>query len=183
MEELNSRIALTTECETGAALDAMTIEPEDNIAMVTEENTDLVTIESSPEWGGTFIEEEHTKEQENDGTGNIPSTSVVNPETPAPQRKRRRSKDEKKDEIKVSPPIRRKRTRSVATTDAARERWATLEAQIEFPIIKPKPIDAPQGPVEEEPQIEGLLFENRLLKEEVQALRKELENWKEVCIK
>ena len=147
--------------------------------MVTEENTELVTIESSPKWRGTLIEEEHPEEQENDGTGNIPSTSAVNIETPVTQRKRRRSKDE----IKVSPPIRRKRTRSVAATEAARERWATLEAQIEFPILKPKLIDAPQGLVEEEPQIEGLLFENWLLKEEVQALRKELENWKEACRK
>ena len=64
----------------------------------------------------------------------------------------------KKNEIKVSPPIRRKRTTSIAATEAVRERWETLEAQIEFPILKPRPIDAPEGPVEEEPQIEGLLF-------------------------
>ena len=60
-----------------------------------------MTIESSLERGGTLIEEEHPEEQENAGTRNIPSTSAVNPETPAPKRKRRRSKDE----IKVSPPI------------------------------------------------------------------------------
>ena len=142
-----------------------------------------MTIESSPKWGGTLIEEEHPEEQENAGTGDIPSTSAINMETPAPQRRRRRSKDEKKDEIKVSPPTRRKRTRSVAAVEVARERWETLEAQIEFPILKPRPIDAPQGPVEEEPQIEGLMFKNRLLKEEVQTLRKELENWKEACRK
>ena len=77
--------------------------------------------------------------------------------------------------IKVSPPIRRKRTRSVVAAEAARERWETLEAQIEFPILKPRAIDGPEWPVEEEPQIEGLLFENGLLKEDVQTLRKELE--------
>ena len=139
VEELNSRVALTAEGETGAALDAATIEPEDDRAMATEENIELVTIESSPEWGGTLIEEEHTKEQENAGTGNISSTSTVNPETPAPQRKRRRLKDE----IKVSQTIRRKRTRLVAVVEAAREIWETLEVQIEFPILKPKPIDYP----------------------------------------
>ena len=69
MEELNNRVALTAEGETGAALDAVTIEPEDDRAMATEENTDLVTIESSPEWGGTLIEEEQPKEQENARTG------------------------------------------------------------------------------------------------------------------
>ena len=42
----------------------------------------MLTIESSPEWGGTLIEEEHPEEQENDGTRDIPSTSVVNLETP-----------------------------------------------------------------------------------------------------
>ena len=85
VEELNNRVALTTKGETGAALDVVTIEPEDDRAMATEENTKLVTIESSPEWGGTLIEEEHPEEQENAGIGNIPSTSAVNPETPAPQ--------------------------------------------------------------------------------------------------
>ena len=58
MEELNSRAALTAEGETGAALDAVTIEPEDDRAMETKENNELVIIESSLEWGGTLIEEE-----------------------------------------------------------------------------------------------------------------------------
>ena len=139
VEELNNRVALTVEGETEATLDATIIEPEDDRAMEMEENTELVTIESSPEWGGTLIEEEHPEEQENAGTGNIPSTSAVNPETLAPQRKRKRSKDE----IKISPPIRRKITRTVAVAEAARKRCATLEAQIEFPILEPRPIDAP----------------------------------------
>ena len=139
----------------------------------------MVTVEYSPEWGGTLIEEEHPKEQEKDRTGDIPSSSVENLETPEPHRKRRRLKDE----IKASPPIRRKRTRSVVAAEAAREKWATLEAKIEFPILRPKTIDNPQEPVTEELQIEGLMFENRLLKKEVQALRKELENWKEMCRK
>ena len=104
----------------------MTIEPEDDRAMDIEENTNMVTIESSPEWGGTLIEEEHPEEQENYRTRNIPSTSAMNPETPAPQRKRKRSKDE----IKVSPPIRRKTTRLVVVAEEARETWETLEAQI-----------------------------------------------------
>ena len=103
----------------------------------------------------------------------------MNLDISAPQKKRKRSIDE----IKITPPIRRKRTRSVAAAEAARKRWETLEAQIEFSILKTRPIDAPQGPVEEEPQIEGLLFENRLLKEESQTLKKELENWKEACRK
>ena len=136
-------------------------------------------IESSPEWGGTLIEEEQPEEQENARTGDIPSTSAVNPDIPASQKKRKRSIDE----IKITPPIRRKRTRSVAAAEATRKRWATLEAQIEFPTLEPRPIEAPQGLVEEEPQIEGLLFENMLLKEEVQILRMELENWKEECKK
>ena len=82
----------------------------------------------------------------------------MNLETSAPQRKRRRSKYEIKDEIKASPPIRRKRTRSFTVIEAAREKWATLEAQIEFPILRPKTIDTPQEPVTEELQIEGILF-------------------------
>ena len=36
MEELNNRVDLTAEGETGVALDAMTIEPEDDRAMATE---------------------------------------------------------------------------------------------------------------------------------------------------
>ena len=54
---------------------------------------------------------------------------------------------------------------------------------MEFPILAPRPMDAPQRPVEEEPSIEGLLEENTLLKEEVQVLRRELETWKETCRK
>ena len=61
VERLNIGAALTTEVETGAALDAVTVETEDVRAMITEENTEVVTIESSPEWGGTLIEEEHPK--------------------------------------------------------------------------------------------------------------------------
>ena len=136
MEELNNRVALIVEGEIGATLDATTIEPEDDRAMATEENTELVTIESSPEWGGTLIEEEQPEEQENARTGDIPSTSAVNPNIPAPQKKRKRSIDE----IKITPPIRRKRTRSAAV---ARKIWATLEAHIDFPILDPRPIDAP----------------------------------------
>ena len=135
----------------------------------------MFTIESSPGWGETLIEEE----QENVETEDIPSTSAVNMEIPAPRRKRRRSKDE----IRASPPIIQKRTRSVTAAEAAPERWETLEAQIEFPILRPKENDASQEPVVEEPQIEGLMYENGLLKEELQSLRKELENWKEACRK
>ena len=62
VEELNSRAALTVEGETRAALDAMTVEPEDDRTMEIEENIEMVTIESSPEWGGTLIEEEHPEE-------------------------------------------------------------------------------------------------------------------------
>ena len=58
VEEPNNRVALTTEGEIGIALDATTIEPENDRAMEMDENIELVTIESSPEWGGTLIEEE-----------------------------------------------------------------------------------------------------------------------------
>ena len=134
-----------------------------------------MTIESSPEWGGTLIEEE----QENAETEDIPSTSAANLEILAPHRKRRISKEE----IQASPLIRHKRTRPVTVAEVAREIWETIEAQIEFPILRPKANDAPQELVVEEPQIEGLLYENGILKEEVQSLQKELENWKEACRK
>ena len=84
VEKLNSRAALTVEGETGVGLDAATVELEDDRAMEIEENTEMVTIESSPEWGGTLIEEEHLEEQENVGTGDIPSTLAINLETLAP---------------------------------------------------------------------------------------------------
>ena len=90
MERLNIGAALTVEVETGAALDAATVKTKDVRAMITEENIEVVTIEFSSEWGGNLIEEEHPEEQENAGTGDIPSTSAINLETLAPQRKRRR---------------------------------------------------------------------------------------------
>ena len=84
VEELNNRVALIAEGETGAALDVVIVKTKDGRDMITEENTEVATVESSPEWGGTLIEEEHPEEQENDGTRDIPSTSIVNLETPAP---------------------------------------------------------------------------------------------------
>ena len=63
VEILNIGAALTAEVETGAELDAVIVETKDVRAMITEENIEMVTIESSPEWGGTMIEEEHPEEQ------------------------------------------------------------------------------------------------------------------------
>ena len=104
---------------------------------------------------------------------------VLAPQKKTPQRRRKRSIKE----LNITSPIRRKRAKSAAATEAARKRWATLEAQVEFPILVPRPMDAPQRPVEEEPNIEGLLEENTLLKEEVQVLQREVETWKETCRK
>ena len=89
IERLNNMEALTAEAETRAALDAAIAEAEDVRAMITKENIEVLTIESSPEWGGTLIEEE----QENAEIEDIPSTSAANLEIPTPQRKRRRSKE------------------------------------------------------------------------------------------
>ena len=90
VEILNNMEALTTEIEGGAALDAATDEAEDVRATITEGNREVLTIESSPEWGGTLIEEE----QENVEIEDIPSTSATNLEIPAPRKKRRRSKED-----------------------------------------------------------------------------------------
>ena len=58
-KNIDNRVALPSEGEIGAALNAATIEPEDGRAKEIEEHIELVTIESSPEWeGGTLIEEE-----------------------------------------------------------------------------------------------------------------------------
>ena len=86
VKELNNRVALTAEGEIGAALDAATIEPEDDRAKAIEEQMEQiepVIVESSPEWGGgTLIEEEQSEAQEN-----IPLTPAVNPDKSAPQMK------------------------------------------------------------------------------------------------
>ena len=150
---------LAAEAEAGAAFDATTAKDEVVRAMITEGNTEVLTIEPSPEWGGTLIEEE----KYNEGEG-IPSTLAPNLETP--QKKRRRSKEE----MQASWTLRRRRTRFAIAAKATRARWENLEAHIEFPTLKPKENTASQEPVAEEPQIEGLLYENGLLKEEVQAL-------------
>ena len=96
-------------------------------------------------------------------TGNIPSTSIVGLETLIPRRKRRRSREE----TQASQIVRRRRTRSVIAAEATRAKWVDIEANIEFPILRPRTNNAPQDPVEEEPQLEGILYENGLLKEEV----------------
>ena len=63
--------------------------------------------------------------------------------------------------------------------EATREIWANIE----FPILTPWSNATPQEPAVEEPQIKGLLYENSLLKEEVEFLWRELEIWKEACKK
>ena len=74
--------------------------------------------------------------------GDIPSTSFAELETPVPQRKRRRSKEE----VHASLPVKRRRTRSITTTEAAREIWANIESNIEFPILTPRSNASPQEP-------------------------------------
>ena len=80
VERLNNVEVLTTEAKVGAALDAATAEAEDVRSTTIKDNAAVLTIESSPEWGGTLIEEE----QENAETEDIPSTSTANLEIPAP---------------------------------------------------------------------------------------------------
>ena len=113
-----------------------------------------------------MIKEEVVEIREDAEIGNIPSTSVARLETLVPQRKRRRSIEY----IQASRPVRIRRTKSITTTEVARTRWEKIEAHIEFPILRPKTNATPQEPVVEEPHIERILFENGLLKEEMQAL-------------
>ena len=55
VERLNNMEALTTKAEARAALDSMIAKAEDVRAKIIEGNIDVLTIESSPEWGGTLI--------------------------------------------------------------------------------------------------------------------------------
>ena len=71
--------------------------------------------------------------------------------------------------------------------------WETKVATIEIPILRPRlPTKTKetesnramestdtQEPAEGQPQLENLLYENELLKEDVQELREELQRWKE----
>ena len=73
-----------------------------------------------------------------------------------------------------------------------RASWATKVANFEIPILRPRLLaqtQEPEGnipmesvdlqePVEGQPQLENLLYENELLKEDVQELREELQKWK-----
>ena len=72
--------ALIAEAGARAALYVATVEAEDVRAMITKEKTQMLTIESSPKWGGNLIKEE----QKNAETEDIPSTSAANLEIPAP---------------------------------------------------------------------------------------------------
>ena len=57
MEGIDILEASAAEAETGAALDAATVEAEAVGAIMTEGDAEILTIESSPEWGGNLIEE------------------------------------------------------------------------------------------------------------------------------
>ena len=144
-------------------MDAETIEFESIGAMMTEGNVEVLTIESSLEWMGNLIAKETkmAETREDAEIRNIPYTSATELEAPLPQRKRIRSKEE----VQASRPVRSRRTRSIAAVEAVWERWENIKANIEFPILRTKANVDPQEPVVEEPKIEGILFENGLLKE------------------
>ena len=57
MERIYNVEAPAAEAETGAALYVATMEDESVGAIRTERDTEILTIESSHEWGGTLIEE------------------------------------------------------------------------------------------------------------------------------
>ena len=116
MEDIENLGAPEAEAEVGAALDSAIVEAKAVGAVITEENTEVLTIESSLEWRGTLIEEETEtlEEREDSKIGNIPSTSTADLETIVPQRKRRRSREE----IQASQPVSRRRTRSMTKDEA-----------------------------------------------------------------
>ena len=58
MKRIENVEAPTAEAETGAALNVATIEDEVVGDIMIEGYANILTIESSPEWGGTLIEEE-----------------------------------------------------------------------------------------------------------------------------
>ena len=111
-------------------------------------------------------------------------TPVGNPDKSAPQTETsRKGRKRPIKEPSITAPTGGKRIKPNAISEEARKRWRTLESQVEIPILVPRPMDAPEGSVEAEPSLEGLLEENTVLKEEVQILRRELETWKETCRK
>ena len=108
----------------------------------------------------------------------------MNPDKSAPQTKTsRKGRKRPIKEPSITAPIGGKRLKPNTISEVARKRWETLESQVEIPILVPRPMDAPERPVEVEPSLEGLLEENTVLKEEVQILRREVETWKETCRK
>ena len=86
IEEIENLGAPAAEVEARVALDAAIVEAEAMGAIIIEENTEVLTIESSPEWRGTLIEEETkmVEEREYTETCNIPSMSTVGLETLVP---------------------------------------------------------------------------------------------------
>ena len=88
----------------------------------------------------------------------------MNPDKSAPQTKTsRKGRKRPIKEPSITAPIGGKRLKPNTISEAARKRWETLESQVEIPILVPRPMDAPERPVEVEPSLEGLLEENTVL--------------------
>ena len=87
--------ASTTESKTGVTLDAVTVEDPAVEATMAEEDVDIFNIESSPELGGTIIEEEILVAGigEDNKLGDNPSIQFVELEIPMAHRRRIRSKE------------------------------------------------------------------------------------------
>ena len=96
MERIENVEAPTAEAETEAALNVVIVEYEDVGAIMTEGDAEILTIEYSPEWGGTLIKEETEMAETREFTlkGDVPSTSIAELENLVPQRKKIRSREE-----------------------------------------------------------------------------------------
>ena len=79
MERIENVEALAIEAKNGAALNDAIVEVEAMGAIMTEADAEILTIESSLEWGGTLIEEEIEMAETREFTeeGHVPSISIA----------------------------------------------------------------------------------------------------------
>ena len=77
--------------------------------------------------------------REDDGMRNLPSIPVPELETPIKHKRRRISKEEGQSSWQEK----RRRNRSVISTEETQVKWANIEANIEFPILTPRSTISP----------------------------------------
>ena len=133
-----------------------------------------MNVESSPEIRGTIIQEEEFVFE----TGKVSEFSIPSSENVEfPISRRRRKRPSVKGQTSIL--AKRRRTRNSTTVEVVH----VIGENVEITILKLRASTVTEEPTASEPQIENLIFESELSKEELRTIQDEVQRLKEASKK